>query len=202
MTFQEILDESRMYLDDDSGARFSDDEIKTYINISYETYYNDLIERSYRRMLITTTLTFTNGLAAIPSGFYLANMLYKVESLDRYPIPFYINHTGVESTSGGKSYYTFEGSNFRINNIEDGSYLLSYYPFFTPLSLDSDEPAASFLQPWHKLLSISAAIIAKGGREEDDVSGLERIRAKIEHPYTNYWARMSKGRTNIQPFYI
>ncbi|OQY36879.1 MAG: hypothetical protein B6226_05855 [Candidatus Cloacimonetes bacterium 4572_65] len=202
MTFQEILDETRVYLDDDSSARFSDEELKAYINISYETYYSDLIERSYRRILKTSELVFTDGVAAIPSDFYLANMLYNVEGSERYPITFYINHTGIEGQNAGKSYYTFEGEYFRLNNIKDGTYLLSYYPFFTPLSLDGDEPASSFLQPWHKLLAINAAIIGKAGREEDNVTGLEKIRAKIEHPYINYWARMSKGRTNVQPFYI
>jgi hypothetical protein len=202
MTFQEILDKTRYYLDDDSSARFLDDELKTYINNAYESYYSDLIDRSYRRILTTTNLTFTNGLASIPSDFYLANMLYKSDGNERYPITFYINHNEIEGINSGRSYYTFEGNYFRLNNLEDGTYLLSYYPLFQELSLVDDEPIEAFIKPWHKLLSISAAITAKSGREEDDVSGLESIRAKLEAPYIRYWARMSKGRTNVQPFYI
>jgi len=202
MTLEEINNSTRGYLDDDSNERFQDTEINRNINIAYNKYYNNLVNRSYPRLLSRTSLTFTSSYADIPVDYYIADNIYKNEGSYNSVVPFYSNRTGDEGSSTGLSYVTIEGNSFRLNNLNDGTYTLSYYPILDKLDLQDDEPVQGFIEPWHELIAIEAAIICKAGREEDDVQGLLRIKAEIQKEYDEYLDKANKGRSYIEPFFM
>lgn len=202
MTLQELLNAVRRYLDDDSEYRYSnEDELIMYINIGYAHYYYDLINKGYRRLLKHSDLTITDGLGAIPSDFYMANNAYEIFTDTYVPIPFFTNYEYSESTTSSRFSYSFEGNFFKFNGYDSGTAKIVYYPTMTNLSLFTDSPVTAFLPNWHDLIPVYAAIIAKGGREEDDTSGLERIQAKLEKPYNDYIIKMTNSRSYVHPFY-
>jgi len=204
MTLDEMITATRFYLDDDSESRIFDNEITYYINLAYDYYYNDCINKSYQRFLTTTELSLTDGKVALPSDFYKAQIVYFLDSGSYTPVEHYINYTDSVSTdnSYGDVTYDFEGNYITFNGVNTGTIKLVYYPEMTELSLSTDEPITGFLKNWHKLIPLHAAIIAKGGREEEDLQGLLNLKAIFEQPYNDYLTRMTNSRSYVQPFYF
>lgn len=204
MNLSQFEDKTRYYLDDDSNARFSTDELYAYINIALNHYHTDLINKQYARFLLTENLTVTNGLASLPTDFYSTHIVYFVDGTNYIPLEYYVNYENVETTNiqSVPYKYSYEGNYIKTDCPINGTIKLVYYPVFEELTLATDEPIAAFITSWHNLVPLRAALIAKAGREEDDTTGLAGILQSMEIPYNEYLTKMTDARSFIQPFYI
>jgi len=201
MNLEQLIAETRKYLDDDSAFRVQDDEITLYINNSYLHYYNDLCNRNYKRFLKQIDIPIVDGYAAIPNDFYLASILYLIQDNSLIPLDYYVNYDNPESINNSENMaYTFQGNMFKLYGKKDGTLRLIYYPEIAPLVLFNDTPGAAFLSSWQMMIPVHAAIQLKGGREEEDIQGLSLVLGKLEQSYNDYLTRMTNARSYIHPF--
>lgn len=219
MTLLEMRTKCRYFLDDDqSGAtgqiqRWSDVEINSYINEAYRFYYNELVGVGYDGLLInppaSLDLVANTETVSLPADWFKTRMLYRVESDRKVPLDYVRNYDyEVDTTGYGSSFYRpaydFRGANIllypRPSFSEVGALLLEYWPSITEMSLDADTTATGFSTQWHSLLPLRAALWAKGGREEDDVSNLTGMLQSSEISFNETKDRMTNSRGYVEPF--
>jgi hypothetical protein len=200
----------RYYLDDVNQQRWSEPiELDYYLNLAYKSYYNELIDEGYKGLLATPSFLDTTGgieTVSLPSDFYKAFRIDKVDG-DRYiPLRYKENYENEICRNNNSYYYTysFRGENLVLNPIpsttETNSLRLIYYPEMVDMSDDTDEPVAGFKESWQEMIPVKAAILAKAGREEDDVTGIKTILIEISKSYNNTLRDMSEARINAEGF--
>lgn len=111
MNLGQLRTKTRYFLDDNSGTRWTDTEVDSYINESYKYYYNELVANNYDGILkqASINLVANTDQYSLPSDWFKTRILYKVESSANYDIPLQYkrNYDNWIDTSGvGQGYYT------------------------------------------------------------------------------------------------
>lgn len=210
MNLGELRTKTRYYLDDDSGTWWVDGEVNNYINIAYGHYYQELISHGYDGLLqapVNLNIVASTDTIALPTDFFKVKTLLRVIDTRKIPLKYYRNYDNTEYTTNCGEYvptYDFQGLNLKLYPVPDSSYTagltLRYWPVMEELVDDIDAPVDGFIVSWHNMIPLLAAIFAKGGREESDISGLSSLLQKIEEPYRNTLQSMTISRQTVESF--
>ena len=216
MTLAQLLTKTRYFLDDDSAARWADAEVTSYINEAYRFYYNQLVANNYDGILkqASIALVANQDQYSLPSDWFQTRIVYRVENDYEYPLQYKRNYDNWVDTGGqGSNFYNpqydYTGDTSGLRKIvfypepdfSDATGIkIFYWPVMTELSGDTDEPVIGFNAQWHDLIPLRAAIWAKGGREEEDVSNLSGMLKDSEDSFYKTITRMSNARAYVEQF--
>ena len=210
MNLGELRTKTRYYLDDDSATRYTNTEVNVYINLAYNFYYQELVSHGYDGLLTTPAslnIVASTDTIALPSTFLKVKTLLRVIDTRKIPLEYFRNYDNVEYSNKYGEYvptYDLQGLNIKLYPTPDSSYTagleLRYWPIMTELVDDANSPVAGFIAPWQNMITLKAAIFAKGGREEEDVSTLSSLLALIEEPYRNTLQSMTISRQTVESF--
>lgn len=212
MNLLQIRTETLRYLDDDGESFWDTTEINSYINSAYEYYYSLAVDENYSGLLSTpASLSIVSGTetVALPVDFFKTKMLERVFPTKTVAMYYCDRLDGANLlTSTDQSYYLpswkIVGANIVLEPTPSASYAnglkLSYWPIPTLMAADIDTPATGFRAPWHRMLPVRAAMMAKGGREENDISQLERILSPMEINFMNNLESITASRKFVEPF--
>lgn len=220
MNLSALRTKTRYFLDDDSATRWTDAEVDSYINEAYRFYYNKLVANNYDGVLKQASINLVSGQDqySLPSDWFKTRILYKLESSANFEIPLQYKRNydnWVDTTGWGSSFYTpaydyvadttgelklvlYPEPSFSENN----GLKLFYWPTVTELTLTTSSPVTGFNTQWHDLIPLRAAIWAKAGREEEDVTNLSGMLAQSETAFNETINRMSNARAYVEPFDI
>ncbi len=212
MNLLQIRTEALRYLDDDSESFWDATEINSYINAAYDYYYALAVDENYPGLLSAPAiLNIVSGTetVALPSDFFKVKMLERVFTTKTVACQYIDRLDGANLlTSTDQSYYVptwkIVGANIVLEPTPSASYVgglkLNYWPVSVAMVADIDTPIAGFRSPWHRMLPIRAAIMAKGGREENDTSQLDRMIAPLEINFMNNLESITASRKFVEPF--
>jgi hypothetical protein len=226
MILQDILLNVRKYLDDDASAtagalqRWGDPELTFYVNQSYTHYYNQLVAKNLKTIVVEAYLDITanSRIITLPTNFLKASILERVDGTNSLlvPLDYAVNYDNVQdTTSQGIScfYPTYEfvgdaNSNPAIklsmtpDFSETGGLKLGYYKVNSRLSsILTDEPVNILKDQFVELIILDAAIKAKGGREEDEIANLQGMLSKLEDNFNEFLTSTTNARQYMEPFY-
>lgn len=211
MNLGQMRTKTQQHLDDDSGSFWADSEIDSYINTAYDYYHCIAVDENYAGLITTGLLSIvaSTETVALPSDFFKAKMLERVFATENIALDFVDRIGGAVTTSSSSAAYylpnwKIEGANIVLEPTPQSSYSnglrLHYWPVITEMSSDSDEPATGFRAPWHRMIPLRAAMFARGGREENDVSDLEKLLAPMEVNFMNNLESITASRKMVVPF--
>lgn len=178
-----------------STSFVSDSQLNQFINDSVKELHDLLIQKFGSDYYLTSgTLTFSSGVAAVPSGFYkLAGIDYNIAgrtvSLDRFNFAernAYKN--SALFTNWDKPVYRLEGTNVRLlPQVADGTTAtIWYHPAASELSGDSD--SVNYPSGWEEYIVVDAAIKMRV-KEESEIQELliakQEQRQRIEEAASN-----------------
>jgi hypothetical protein len=173
----QIRTKVRRKLDETSEGFWLDDELDDYINESYFSLWQMMLNAKHQGCLTSTTLNITGGSAnvALPADFQAARLIEKV--VDSGTVPLWweerfdqTNYTaGVSTGSFFPFKVRFVGQNLIIEptpqDSETGGLKLTYYFFPNRLDDDTDEPNAGLHDFYQDLITYEAVLIAKAKEE-------------------------------------
>lgn len=213
MNLGQMETETLRYLDDDDAAFWTTTEIDSYINTAYEHYYSIAVDENYAGLLsapASLNIVAATETVALPSDFFKAKMLERVFPTRTISLTYYDRLDGVGYlTTSDQSYYLptwkIVGDNISLDPVPQSAYAsglkLHYWPVPTIMSGSSSTPASGFRAPWHRMLPLRAAMIAKGGREENDISALQRMLEPMEVNFMSNLESITAGRKFVEPFF-
>lgn len=218
MNLLQIRTKARRKLDETSPDLWSNDELDDYINETYKTLWQIMIDLGYRKTLAVDLLSLTADTreVALPSDFIRARLIEHLVGDVWIPCTYYERYdTVVGNDSAGAAvvgdYYSFAYSFLGDNLIlepapiqsETDTLRLTYYFECAELAEDDDEP--EFPSLYHSLLVTGCCIQAKGKEEMIGGGGADIAAFQMEYDalykkFIDNINNQTQQRSFVEPF--